>query len=249
MLHNIKFLNFSGLMQMRWLRSSAGLFMISQKMMSAIFSALLIVNVSLVHGGEKFETLRGIVTETHKKSALANRSYETLQENGEPTDEESASMLRGYAHRWTVKLPVYLKNGEGREKRVFVLRIWDPVYKHFPGQNCPVVEVLHDDKRLVCQVLDEVAWAADVWAVSHDGKYYLYIGTKHRHRHEEGTNVYSLNLETLVLEHRGIHFSKEEILQARQLLESRLGAPTPSKIQDGNDVEADEGKEAKKKQK
>jgi len=132
-------------------------------------------------------------------------------ENREPTKEESSKLLDTYTLRWNVTLDGPRKIEKGYDKRRLTLRIWDPLAKHFPGWNPPVVEVFAGANRLACQELDEVGWAVDVWATNHEGQDYLYVRTNHRHRPASGTNVYKLNPNSLKLEHGGVVFSKEEL--------------------------------------
>jgi len=139
----------------------------------------------------------------------------------EPTSEEKDQVLTGYRLRWTASLPDPRPENKKGASGMLTLRVWDPGAKHFPGWNPPIVEIYSGTLRLNCQELSEVGWAVDVWSVSHQGSF-LYVRTKHRHRFAEGENVYELNPNGMKLEHKGVYFSKEELVRENTDKKSRL---------------------------
>ena len=175
----------------------------------------------LALGDTKFETHRGISTTTHKDSPLAVRSQQALLDGREPNNDERTQLLDGYRLSWTSTLPDNRPVVEGTPNAMFTLRVWDPLHKRFPGWNSPIVEIYSGDKRLSCQRLSEVGWALDVWSTSHKGAF-LYVKTKHRHRFAKGDNIYEINPESLKLEHRGVHFAKEELVREDKQLRDSL---------------------------
>ena len=189
--------------------------------MKRISTCFIVALAGLVLADTKFETYRGISTTSHEVSPLPVRSQQTLLDGREPNKDEQSRTQDTYRLSWTTMLPDHRQVGDGSSPAMFTLRVWDPVDKHFPGWNSPIVEIFSGDKRLSCQRLSEVGWAVDVWSASHEGEF-LYVKTKHRHRFAEGDNIYELNPESLKLEHRGVHFAKEELIREDKRLRNAL---------------------------
>jgi len=130
----------------------------------------------------------------------------------EPNSGEQTQLFDRYELQWTATLPDPRPEGKKSASAMLTLRVWDPIDKHFPGWNPPIVEIFSGAVRLSCQELSEVGWAVDIWTASHGGVF-LYVQTKHRHRYAQGENIYELNPKSLKLEHKGIYFSKEELIR------------------------------------
>jgi len=182
---------------------------------------LIVVLAGLASADTKFETLRGISTTTHEVSPFPVRSRQTLMDGREPSSEEQVQIFEGYRLHWTATLPDPRPHGENSGSAMLTLRVWDPISKHFPGWNPPIVEIISDTVRLSCQELSEVGWAVDIWTASHSGSF-LYVQTKHRHRFAQGENVYELNPKSLKLEHKGIYFSKEDLIRENKEMREAL---------------------------
>lgn len=188
--------------------------------MNTLTTFLTIAFAVLVHADSKLETLGGVSTTKHEVSPLAVRPREAIIEGREPTRDEQSRLLNTYRLRWTVTFPDRRPDGEQGVSKILTLRVWDRMFKQFPGSNSPFVEIFSDDVRLSCQELSEVGWAVEVSAASHR-ETFLYVLTKHRHRIAYGDNMYEFNPQTLKFDFKGIHFSKEELERENQELKER----------------------------
>ena len=170
----------------------------------------------------KVEMLGGISTTTHEKSPLAARPKVALLENREPTDEERNEWMRNYDLKWTATLLDPRDEVKEVSGAMLTLKVWVPKWMHFPGWNPPVVEIWSGEKRLGCQVLNEVGWPLDAWTAMSRRERYLYVRTKQPHRIADGECVYELDAKEMKLVYKGVFFSREELAKESETMSEMM---------------------------
>ena len=185
-------------------------------MKQKIFLACLLLNSLFASADESIVTRRGVATVTHEETDTPRRSLASLKQGVASIAGEKLNGLQGFYLHSTITVPNLDAVGDVKVTAVLTIKIWDPVWRKFPGWNPPFVEIFSEDKRVGGQLLKEVGMVERVWAAQHRGELYLYILTKHRHRHADGTNIFKLNSARNEFEHAGLHFDRQELLKENQ---------------------------------
>ena len=126
-----------------------------------------------------------------------------------------------------------LGTAEG-EPKALKFRVWDPLMKHYPGWNSPVVEVFEGGTRIVVQELSKVGWADDLWGSiqwvkGEDDHIVLSTMVNHRHKLARSVYVYHFDREKKLFEFQHEYFPKEELAKGRESLDEMREQFKPKK--------------------